>query len=262
MRPAPSAPPRPPVRPDPRFVERRREVTRSKGRQRLYVLVAVAGAVTLLAAGWGATRSPFLDVDRVIVDGAARSGSAAVVAAAGIGPGQAMTDVDETAVARRVVRLPWVQRAEARREWPATVRIQVVERRPVAVTSDDARGWALVDVSGRVLERGPEAAGGLPALEGVPPAGAPGTRLDAAATAAVVVAGALDPHLGARVSAVAASPAGVELRLRPDGTVLLGLPDDLEGKLRAVRTVLTSVDPRTLAVLDVRNPTTPVLTRR
>ena len=262
MSPAPPAPTRPPVRPDPRILERRKEVIRSRGRQRLRALVAAMGAAALVGAGWGATRSPALDVDRVMVGGAARSGTARVVTASGIERGQAMVDVDEKAAARRVARLPWVQRATARREWPATVRIQVLERAAVAVTRDDAGGWALVDLSGRVLERAAEAPAGLAVLEGVAPAGPPGTRLDASAGGALAVAGASDGHLGARVFAVAATPEGLELRLRPEGTVSLGPPDDLADKLRAVRTVLTSVDPRTVATLDVRNPATPVLTRR
>jgi hypothetical protein len=61
---------------------------------------------------------------------------------------------------------------------------------------------------------------------------------------------------------VVAAPDGVELRLRPDAVVRLGAPDALEEKLRSVRTVLGTVDPRTVATIDVRDPATPVLTRR
>jgi hypothetical protein len=54
----------------------------------------------------------------------------------------------------------------------------------------------------------------------------------------------------------------VELRLAPDGVVRLGRPEDLARKFDAVRAVLAQVDLRNLAVLDVRRPDSPVLTRR
>lgn len=226
------------------------------------MLVGAAAVAALVGAGWGATRSPLLDVDRVVVDGATRTGAAAVQAAAGVGRGRAMLDVVEGEAARRVRGLPWVLRATVRREWPATVRIHVDERSAVAVTRHDAGGWALLDLSGRVLERVAEPPPGLAALEGVPAAGAPGSSLGPPAAPALVVAGSLGPHLGPRVAAVATAPEGVELRLHPHGVVRLGPPDAVEEKLRSVRTVLTTVDPRTVATLDVRDPATPVLTRR
>jgi hypothetical protein len=54
----------------------------------------------------------------------------------------------------------------------------------------------------------------------------------------------------------------VELRLNPEGMVRLGPPDDLDRKFTAIRVVLAQVDLRNLAVLDVRRPENPVLTRR
>lgn len=262
MRPAPPQAPRPRVPVDPRIRERRVQVRRSEGRRRLVVVTGVLSVAAVVASGWGATRSPLLDVDRVLVDGAAHAGAPAVVAAAALGPRSAMVDVDEEAVARRVSELPWVLRARARREWPATVRISVVERTAVAVTRDDGGGWAVVDVSGRVLEREPGPPEGLTALEGAPPAGQPGTRLDPAAAGGLLVAGALGANLAPRVEAVALVAEGVELRLRPGGVVRMGPPEGLEEKLRAVRTVLANVDPHTLATLDVRHSAAPVLTRR
>ena len=257
----PQAPPQPRVRVDPRIRQRRTEIRRSEGRRRLRLLLAGVGTVGLLAAGWGATRSPLLDVDRVRVDGAQHTGVAAVRSAAGVQRGRPMVDVDEQAVAGRVAELPWVLSATARREWPSTVRIRVTERAAVAVTRDDGGGWATLDVSGRVLERSPDAPGGLPVLDGAPPAGAPGTRLTGSVAGPLLVASALGPQLGPRTASVAAVDGGVELRLRPGGVVALGPPEGLDAKLAAVRTVLGSVDPRTVAALDVRLPSAPVLTR-
>jgi hypothetical protein len=53
----------------------------------------------------------------------------------------------------------------------------------------------------------------------------------------------------------------VELRLRPSGVVRLGRTDKLSEKMLAVETVLTQVDLGRLAVLDVRVPSSPAITR-
>ncbi|MCA1657192.1 MAG: hypothetical protein LC713_05725, partial [Actinobacteria bacterium] len=64
-----------------------------------------------------------------------------------------------------------------------------------------------------------------------------------------------------RVSKVTVGPEGVEVRLKPQGVVLIGDGTRVGDKVRAALTVLASVDGRTVSSLDVRIPTTPVLTR-
>jgi hypothetical protein len=64
------------------------------------------------------------------------------------------------------------------------------------------------------------------------------------------------------VGPVGGTTGEVELRLSADATVRLGPPEDLQRKFDAVRAVLAQVDMRNLAVLDVRRPDSPVLTRR
>jgi cell division protein FtsQ len=171
-----------------------------------------------------------------------------------------MIDVDESGAARRVEALPWVARAQVSRRWPATVRISVTERRAVAVTRVDGGGWALLDATARVLEIVPNAPGGVTVIEGLGPASPPGTELSTAHGALSVVS-ASSPALAARTAAVVAVQGGIEVRLNPRGTVRLGPADNLEAKLIAVETVLAQVDVRNLATLDVRLPSSPVLTR-
>ena len=54
----------------------------------------------------------------------------------------------------------------------------------------------------------------------------------------------------------------LQLRLRAGGVVRLGDTGELAPKLVAAEAVLAEVDARHVAVLDVRAPDTPVLTRR
>jgi cell division protein FtsQ len=250
---------------DPRIRRRRVEVQRQEGRRRLRVLVGITAVVAVGCGGWAATGSPLLDVDRVVVEGTSHTPVAEVVAATQIRPGRPMIDVDIRGAERGVDALPWVQQTAVRRQWPGRVRVVVTERTPVAATRTADGTSALVDASGRVLAEvdGPPA--GLATLSGLPPAGPPGSALAPEGIAALSVALALPPELRDRTSGVApttGSAGEVELRLAPEGTIRLGPPDHLQAKFDAIRAVMAQVDLRNLAVLDVRRPDSPVLTRR
>ena len=248
---------------DPRFRRRRIAVRRQEGRRRLVVIGGILAVAGTAGAGWGALRSPLLDVDTVRVTGAVRTPVAEVVSASGIRPGRALVDVEAGAAATAAARLPWVLQARVTRDWPGTVSISVTEREPVAVARIDDRTWALIDRDSRVLASVAEAPPNLPTVSGNVPVGPPGTRLAPAWTPVLAVAAAAPRPLLGRLNAVAeAEGGGVELRLAPDGVVRFGPPEQVEEKFTAVATVLAQVDPKDLAVLDVRIPRAPVLTRR
>lgn len=250
---------------DPRLHRRRVEVRREEGRHRLRVLVVVSAVVVAGCAGWAVTRSPLFDIDRVVVLGASHVSADQIRAASGLRRGQPLTDVDGAAAAKAVGALPWVRRATVGRHWPSQVAIRVTERTAVAATAAGRGGMALLDSSGLVLDVADTAPPGLIVLAGLPPAGEPGSRLGRDGVATLSVATALPPALMARTAGVepTVGAAGeVELRLVPEGMVRLGPPDDLARKFDAVAAVLGQVDVHNLAVLDVRRPDTPVLTRR
>ena len=250
---------------DPRFRRRRVEVRREEGRRRLRVLVGITTVAALAGGGWAATGSPLLDLDRVVVEGAVRTTPAEARFASGLRLGEPLLDVDQEAAVRGVETLPWVDRATVRRRWPGEVRIRLVERQPVAVTAVESGGVALLDDRGRVLEWVDGAPPGLPVLTGLPPAGPPGSTLAPDGVAALSVAVALPEELRARTVGVAPAEGDrgeVEIRLSPEGSVRLGPPVDLDRKFDAIRAVFAQVDLGNLAVLDVRRPDSPVLTRR
>ncbi|MGH9280560.1 MAG: cell division protein FtsQ/DivIB [Acidimicrobiales bacterium] len=253
------------LRIDPRIRQRRIEVRRAEGRRRLR---AVGTAILLVLCGiasWMTLGSPLLDVDRRRVVGAVHTPAQAVLDAAGVPRGEAMVDVDEGAVAARVEQLPWVARATVRRAWPGTVVITVTERRPSAVTRTNEESWALLDIDGKVLEIVGERPVGLVALEGVlgaaPTDAQPGARATSVAGPLEVVR-SLTPALTARTEAVVVVQTGeIALKLNPRGTVRLGTAEQVSAKVRAIETILASLDTANLAVLDVRFPSSPVLTR-
>ena len=259
---ATSAPPRPTPPIDPRLRARRIAVRRDEGRRRLRRFVIAATAAVVLSAAAAATRSPLLDVDHVEVRGAGRTDAGAIVEASGLAVGDPMTDVEVDDAEAAVEALPWVADASVRRRWPNKVLIDLDERTAVAVVPAAAGGAALLDGTGRVLEHVVEAPPDLPTVAGAPPVGVPGETADPALADALAVAAALPPSLREAVAEVGVGEGSLRLELRSETTVELGDADRLEEKLLSVLTVLEDVDPVSVALVDVRVPTAPVLTRR
>lgn len=250
---------------DPRFRRRWIEVRRAEGRRRFRVLAGVTAVVAVGCAGWTATDSALLDLDHVVIEGAVHTAPEDARFASGLRRGEPLLDIDQRRAVLGVASLPWVREATVVLRWSGEVRIRLVEREPVAVTASVAGGAALVDGSGRVLEWVDAAPPGLAVLTGLPPAGPAGSTLAPEGVAALAVAVALPAELRARTVGVAPADGGrgeVDLRLSPEGTVRIGPAQDLDRKFAAIRAVLAQVDVGTLAVLDVRRPDSPVLTRR
>ena len=263
----PTAPPRPTEASDhaggidPRFRQRRIDVRRLEGRRRLRVLLVLAGFLFAALLAWAVSRSPFLDVDHVRITGMAHTTPADITAGSGIHAGMAMLDVNGGSAAARLRASPWILSARVERRWPATVTIALVERAPLAAVPAQG-GVAVVDRTGRVLAVQASPPPGLPLLLGLPPAGAPGTRIGGRADDLLAVAQALPPFVSQRVTGVVAADGGeVELRLTPSGIVRLGPPDQLAQKMLAAQTVFRQVDLTRLAVLDLRVPASPAITR-
>lgn len=256
--------PPPPLPMDPRIRQRRIEVRRHEGRRRFRALLACVAVVLTLAGAAALARSPVFDVDYVDVRGNDRTPRGEIVAAGRLADHPAMLDVDTGDVERRVEALPWVLEARAALDWPGTVHVSVTERAPVAVLPAGDGRWAMADVTGRVLAVGPDKPVRLPVVGDVPPPGAPGTVVAARARPALRVAEALSPALRDRVADLAIVAGGdVELQLVPPGGVVrLGRPVDLDRKLAVLGTVLARADLTNVAVIDVRVPRAPSLTRR
>lgn len=252
---------------DPRIAARRDAVAADRRRRRRrWALVAIV-VVAVVGGGWFVTRTSLLDVASVEVEGAVRTSPDDIRVASGVAVGDPLVDVDGGSVDAAVERLPWVATAETTRRLDGTVTIAVTERAPVATVpaADGAR--ALVDRDGRVLAvvapdspEPPDPA--LVTIDGVV-AGAPGEVLPPAGAGALAVVDGLTPGLRARVVAVVVSPIGeLTLALRPEGTVDLGPPTELDVKLERLITVLSQVDQSGLAVIGLRVPDLPTVTRR
>ncbi len=266
---------------------RRVEVRRAAGRRRLRFLAWSAVALVLVVAAMVATRTALLDVDRLVIVGAMETEPAVVLDAVGIALGDPLVELDLGGAGQRVARLPWVAEASVTKGWDGTVTIRVAERTavaavaamPVGAPGEASSGetaapaaWSVVDGSGRVLDVRADAPAGLPRLEGVTPAGAPGSNLADDADAVLRAAVALPAPLAATVTSIVLSDGNarslavgeVELVLADGAVIRLGPATDLADKLVAAATVIERQPNQSgcVEVLDVRVPASPALTPR
>lgn len=221
------------------------------GRWRLLLLAVVATGV-VGGLGWLFWFSDLLAVDRVSVQGASVLTDAEVVRAAGVSPGTPLATVDLDRTAAQVAELAPVADVDVTRDWPATLRIELTEREPVAVVVAESRYEAL-DREG-VLFRGyarPPAR--LPLVRGgaLPAGDSDGAvRADALREVASVVV-ALNPDVAARVDHVeVASLDAIELVLRSGARVRWGSAEESAFKAR----VLAGLMRVPAAVYDVSAP--------
>lgn len=147
-RPRPSRPPM-----DARIRQRRAEVRHAQMRRRRRVVGTVLVLALVVAAAVGISRSPLFAITAVKVAGVKGEQAQQVRDVAQVTTGQNLMTADLGAAVDRARAIPWVAVAEARREPPSTVVLEVVPRRPAAVVESDGATW-IVDASGVVIQPG------------------------------------------------------------------------------------------------------------
>jgi cell division protein FtsQ len=226
-----------------------RRLTQRSRRRRVRAALSwtVAAGVLVLAVvgGWLTYGTGVLGVRTIRVVGAALVTPEQVRQAAAVPEGTPLARVDLAAVRSRVAELPPVARVTVTRQWPHTLRIEVVERTPTAVVPQDRR-FAVVDATGVVFQTRPDRPAGLPLVR----VATPGPE-DTATRAALEVLAALTPELRERLLEVTVeSPARITVRLDGGRTVLWGDASRSDAKAQ----VATSLLSRAGHTIDVRTP--------
>ena len=132
----------------------------------LLVASALASVIALagLAAWVVGPDQAFIKV--VEFEGASHASHRALRHLADVHRGDRFWEVDEEDVSQSVERHPWVAEAEVEVVWPDTVRVNVVERRPLALLLVDG-ALHYVDRTGHPFLQAPRADAGLPVFTGV-----------------------------------------------------------------------------------------------
>jgi cell division protein FtsQ len=151
-----------------------------------------------------------------------------------------------------------IRSVRVRRTWPSTIRVEVVEREPVAALPADS-GLSLVDRDGVEIEKVAVKPAGLPRLEV-----ARGPDAVPALRGSLDVLRGLPVGVSRRLLAIGAqSPDGIWLKLRDSkvpGGVLVKWGDSSQTPRKAK--VLTALLPQHRGGYDIRSPDAPAVTPR
>ncbi|WP_049564094.1 cell division protein FtsQ/DivIB [Nonomuraea sp. SBT364] len=211
--------------------------------RRVFLVLLTAGVVG--TAAWLIFFSPVLGVRSVEIVGNVTVPADRIRQAAQVPDLHPLATVNLAGVQARVQAIRQVAGAKVDRVWPGTLRIEVVEREPVAQVPAGNRA-ALIDKLGVVIEVRDVAPPLLPVLRVAAPAAG-----DPATMAALKVVVGLPGELGGRVRQVAATTAeDVTLTLSDGRTVIWGGVDRPEAKAR----ILTSMLRQDAEVYDVSSP--------
>ena len=125
-----------------RFAERRRSVLWRRVRR---VLLALLGLGVVAGVVWVFWFSSALAVNRIVVDGTTTLKPMDIRSTAAVRLGEPLVRVDTVAIESRVAMMERIDQVDVSRHWPRTIRIEVVERKPIA--------WVTSGVAIRALDR-------------------------------------------------------------------------------------------------------------
>ncbi|MFC4119558.1 cell division protein FtsQ/DivIB [Nonomuraea zeae] len=210
-----------------------------------FLVLLTAGVVG--TAAWLVFFSPVLGVRSIEIVGNLTVPSERIKQQAGVADLHPLATVNLTDVETRVLGIRQLATAKVDRVWPGTLKIEVVEREPVAAIPAGDK-VAIVDGQGVVIELKSVAPPMLPLLKVDKPA-----EGDPAMMAALKVIQAVPPSVAGKVRQVRAGTAeGVTLELSDGRTVLWGGPDRPEEKARILASLLQRERGATL--YDVSSP--------
>ncbi|PDP88789.1 cell division protein FtsQ [Glycomyces fuscus] len=214
-----------------------------------FAFVALLVVALVCVVVWLLLGSRLLVVRDVAVTGLDRVPSEEVVAAVGVPTGTPLIRVDLDRSVERAEALPLVESAEVTRGWPATLEVEVVERRPqLAVRAGEE--YRLVDGDGVRIEDAPSRPDAYPLVRVTGEV----EGNEAVRAAADIVERAPD-SLISRIRLIdATDPEEISIELVEDALVEWGSPEETARKSDVLRVLLGEHPPQADRVYDVSTP--------
>lgn len=248
---------------DRRVRERRRSVSRQRGRRRASLVCVIALVLAVVALFVWLRSSDVFAVRRVVATTTEHVTAEDISRVTSDARGVSLLQLSTDTIERNLMALPYVRSAEVHRRFPDALDIRLVEYEPAARLQDTSGGVWLVAEDGRVLESG--AASAAPELPLVVAAdklsllagdSVPRVILDALPLTALLQPGELAESLPA-IDRIAVSAGGdVAVRLTGGEELRLGRPTELKQKLTVVGDIITQYlrDGRQIRYVDASVP--------
>lgn len=232
----------------PRNSRKGRQSRRLRRRRKTLAFSVILLALALLAASlWSVYFSTALVTKRVDVVGTHNLTQSQVSLAAQVPLGVPLARQDLDAIAARTAALPAIESASVTRDWPRTIRLAVVERRPVLAVRQ-SYGYVVVDKYGVGYETQPALPPGVLLAE-VNPGDAP------LLTEVATVASALPKKLNGKVDQIRASNSdSIVLLLKSGRIVTWGSSSDSALKAQVVTALLKRKPKSSIDVSSPHNP--------
>lgn len=137
-----------------------------KSQRRWNLIESIFFIFLVLVAGFVLLRSPFFEVRRINIIGNQYLTEDRIIAASGIGAGTNIFKLNLHDAAANLQLIPMVKKARLARNLPATVTIDIEERKPLGLLPA-GNGFIEVDGEGIYLQEGHAGVKGLPVITGV-----------------------------------------------------------------------------------------------
>lgn len=220
------------------------------------VVITAISLVLLVALAVGVIVSPVFAMRTVSVQGEEQLTEGEVLRSGGLDGDTNVLLLSTDRIRESMLANPWIAEAHIARSLPASVSVQIRERRPVAVARA-AGGYLLIAEDGTTLVA-TDRRGELPQIKGGSPA-PPGERSDQIAGAAAAAA-VFDETVRAGGPILTAEADGtISIELDGKIPVLWGDPRDPEDKAKALSGVIEWAEEEraTIVSIDVRVPHAP-----
>lgn len=235
--------------------ERERRAAEARRKRQIRIALIAAILVGVIGGATALYRSQLFEIRTVDVIGAERLTVDAIRSRAAVPQGATLLRFPSGEIKQRLLDYAWIADAQVTRDFPNTLRIRVVERKPIAVVDTGETFW-VVDSSGMVLgEQSLEETTTLPTIRDIP-----GLDLKAGrASTSEVLRNALDvlsgisAELRQKVRAVSAPSIDETMLLTTDNIeVVIGEAIDLAKKDAIVLTVMREKS-GSVVTIDVRS---------
>ncbi|HDZ86103.1 MAG TPA: FtsQ-type POTRA domain-containing protein [Actinobacteria bacterium] len=235
------------------------ERIRSRRRKRLYLIISVIAVVTLLS--WLTYTSKFFNVQEIKVKGNVNVSDQFVIEKSGIKRSQSMISLPSITVSKRLKKINWVDHAAIMKNWPYTVVIDIIERKPLAFMETDEDVY-LIAKKGFIIDiianyKGKKQ---LPKIDGLPVKKVKiGSRLkNDALDNALLAYTKLNKELQKDVFSITAKSVD-ELYFVAQGVeIIYGKAEKTRMKNEVIKTILKEKK-ETISTIDVRIPEKPVV---